>query len=392
MIKRYGFSIIFSCITAAVIIGFYSYINVTANESKEMKIETKSGDEKIIQDVAIIGTQHINNQRYGMKTTSAGTELIAHSVLFKSTPEKVSLDLLKFQKKYKKFMRGKYDLRQLYEDKEFLIYADRNYENKSKSSQYYIDETTENIQLDLFVYDKQNKKNIEFTVDASSVIKGDKAYHSIEDVQLRDQDIIVILNSAGQKNTVLNRIIINIEQKKIKEISTIQKEIGNNYEGNSDHNSSFHSLYHYSTDSQINPSDYYAYKYAYTNGEKGMSTTYLVNIITGEKIEIPQSENMDTRMNFDNSTLYNIDEPSKELSYFDTTTAQWQSILKYDEPTKESIIDINMKDRNLYILSSETESGGYYLTVYSLDTKENVYNGQIKTSLLETQAEYIIFQ
>ncbi|WP_248926660.1 hypothetical protein [Paenibacillus hamazuiensis] len=179
--KRYWFSFLFVPLILAGV-GSY-YIQAAANPLPEFVLQRQSGDSGITSNVVLQGNFG-NNPEFteSVSIDAQGSEYRRDTTLFgKLTRSWYVPEMRKLVKDYPGFMRGKLNVRSLYEDEKRLAYVDVNSEGPADSPDYT---------FDVSVLDKSTKQ----TVTYKTAVPGGKQYRVliVHDVQAADENLKVL--------------------------------------------------------------------------------------------------------------------------------------------------------------------------------------------------------
>lgn len=380
MIKRYGFTILFSLITLVSIIVYYSIMTVNAQKAEAFKIETVSGNSKAVEGFSIIGSLGVDSAPYTIKISQDKAEIHPKS-LVRAESNNIIYDQShwlwkELQEKHKGFMRGKSNINSIYEDSDYVIYVDRDDRNEK---------------FELFLYDKAKDTELEFFVKVPNEL-GSMYYSEIQNVQLQNQDIIVTLYAEKEEQKKIQQVKMNIKQEKVVEIKTIY-ETKNEYV-----NVSF--VEPLSIKNKVTKQDYLSFWEELSDGQEGLvkRELYTINFATGKTEKVLRPQMIDSEASYkaysDNNHIYYFIETTGEFIQYDIQAKQTKVLCKIDES-----VGMIEKIRNRILLVSKAgtfddnmDLSRFNIHIFNLETNKIMYEGKIERQISDatiSSLEYI---
>lgn len=252
--KRYIKLVSIVVITILTIGTFYIQQSVAMSQYPQFVIQTKSGDESVIESLMIDGSVHLGNALFNMLISLEGTEYFEWVSITNQVFRDYyyDADLSRLQKEYRNFMRGKYDdPAKFYEDDHYLIYA------TIKGNHRIVNNDPGKFDIEIALLDKQTKDKTTMTLP---VPNGERYYYMyIEDVQFVNDELVLISNnhvrqrdSEGftNQNTEMHIYSIDLKTEKLIHEDTIE------FQPISEKNRFFGSIYLQSNENQLGANPY----------------------------------------------------------------------------------------------------------------------------------------
>lgn len=210
--RKYWRSIV---IIALIVFGvgtYYVNAAVSATQNREFVIKKKSGDEKEIQSVVINGLYNAGPVHEGLQITSDGSRYDSEVSFFDQIKGFQMNKINELQKDYRSFMRGKNgNINSFFEDKQFLVYTDVEYKTDALAPRDF------KFKISILDKKKGNTTSLNLPVPENS----DFRFISIEDVQMRNNQLIIVTQNQGNNSTEIHVYSFDLSTKKFNGDDTI---------------------------------------------------------------------------------------------------------------------------------------------------------------------------
>lgn len=387
--KKY-WKLIATTTIAIISIGTYMNSAISANQFPEFVIEKQSGDSSLVETVKIEGSYGQEQINKGLQITKAGTVYASGSALEGLTGNHQPM-IGQLIEEHRDFMRGKAKyIRNFYEDKHSLVYADVTYQTAALSPK--------NFKFAISVLDKEEDESISYELpipNASDlqnirivdVQKMNGKLKMITDNYAGDSEIHVYTIDMATKELIANKTILSSPKENKNGFSEILFVNENNPKQSHQYvvfkkrtmkeveQSEGHSV-HESVAMEVKDNQLIAYNLA-TNEKK--------NIILPQELDeaVSVQEEAASIQAFDGSFLYFMENNKNEviITPYNLESEKIGNVIAIQFPSvgehaRHPVVKI--KNGNLYTLSPFLEEkSAATLKVTDLKSRETLYKGQV---------------